>query len=234
MERKGLIYEGKSKVVYASSDPQKVIVHFKDDATAGDGAKRGTIKGKGEINCIFTKLMFRMLEKKGIPTHFLDQIGPDEMLCWKVKIIPIEVIVRNWVAGSLAKRYGKEEGGKLRSTLLEHNLKDDSLHDPMVSEYHIQAFGWASKKEYDAISRMALQVNRILKPYFDRRGIMLVDFKLEFGKKGSQILLADEITPDGCRLWDKATKKKLDKDRFRRDLGGVEEAYQEVLARVQS
>jgi len=234
MERKEQIYEGKSKIVFATSDPQKVMVHFKDAATAGDGAQRGIIQGKGEINCIFNTIMFRMLEKKGIPTHFIGQISPREMLCWRVKIIPIELIVRNYVAGSLAKRFGLEEGGKLKKAILEHGLKDDALHDPMVNSWHIFAFGWAGEKEYQKISAMSLRVNQILKPFFERRGILLVDFKLEFGKKGGKILLADEITPDGCRLWDKATRKKLDKDRFRGDPGGVEESYQEVLARIQS
>jgi len=234
MEKKEKIYEGKAKIVYACSDSDKVIIHFKDEVTAGDGVKRDVIQGKGEINCTFSSLIFRLLEKEGIPTHFIDQLSPRDMLCWKVKILPIEVIIRNYVAGSLAKRLGMEEGAPLSRTILEHDYKSDELHDPMVNLWHILAFGWASEEDYNQMNQMALQVNELLKKFFDERGIILVDFKLEFGKKDGKLLLADEITPDGCRLWDKATKKKLDKDRFRRDLGGVKEAYEEVLGRIKS
>jgi len=234
MERREQIYEGKSKILYQTSQPDKVIVYFKDEATAGDGLKKGIIKGKGEINCTFSSIIFKKLEKKGISTHFIDQISGNEMLCWKVKIVPIEIIVRNVAAGHLASRLGVPEGTPLKRAILEQDLKNDELHDPMVNLWHILAFGWATKSEYEKMNEISIKVNNFLKKFFDQRGIILVDFKLEFGKKGNKLLLADEITPDGCRLWDKETKKKLDKDRFRRDMGGIEEAYQEVLSRIQN
>ncbi len=232
MKRGKMLYEGKAKRVHATSDPRKVIIYFKDEATAGDGLKRGIIRGKGEINCEFSSIMFRMLEKKGVRTHFIDQVSPNEMLCWNVKILPVEVIIRNIVAGGLAKRMGMKEGAPLRKVVLEHDYKSDELHDPMVNLWHLEAFGFATRKQYDKMNEIAMKVNRILKPYFEKRGVLLVDYKLEFGLKGIDIVLADEITPDGCRFWDNKTMKKLDKDRFRRDMGGVEDAYQEILERI--
>lgn len=232
MKRRKMIYEGKAKQVYSTSDSDKVIVYFKDEATAGDGVKRGIIRGKGAVNCEFSSIMFRMLEKKGVATHFIEQLSPNEMLCWKLKILPVEVIVRNIVAGHLASRMGMKEGTALKKVVLEHDYKSDELHDPMINLWHLEAFGFATRRQYDRMNEIAMKVNRILRPYFDKRGILLVDYKLEFGLKGSRILLADEITPDGSRFWDKKTMKKLDKDRFRRDLGGIEEAYQEVLERI--
>jgi len=235
MERRKLLYEGKSKQVYLTDDPDKVVILFKDDASAGDGAKKGTIKGKGEVNAKFTDIIFRMLEKQGgIATHLIQPISPVELLCKSVKIVPIELIVRNWVAGSLAKRLGREEGTPLARVVLEHGYKSDELHDPMINEWHILAFGFAEKKQYQRMNEIAMKVNDILVPFFDARGVILVDFKLEFGLTTTgELVLADEFTPDGARLWDKATKKKLDKDRFRRDLGGIEEAYAEILGRIQ-
>jgi phosphoribosylaminoimidazole-succinocarboxamide synthase len=234
MERRKLLYEGKSKQVYTTDEADKAIILFKDDATAGDGAKKGTIKGKGEVNAKFTDIIFRMLEKQGIPTHLIKPISPIELLCQNVKIVPIELIVRNWVAGSLAKRLGKEEGTPLPRVVLEHGYKSDELHDPMINEWHILAFNFATEAQYKRMNEIALKVNEILVPFFDARNVILVDYKLEFGltTKG-ELVLADEFTPDGARLWDKATKKKLDKDRFRRDLGGIEEAYAEILKRIE-
>ncbi len=234
MKRGKKIYEGKAKQVYATSDPRKVIIYFKDEATAGDGIKRGIIQGKGSINCEFSSIMFRLLEKKGVATHFIDQVSPNEMLCWKVKILLVEVIVRNIVAGHLASRMGLAEGTPLKKVVLEHDYKNDELHDPMVNLWHLQAFGFATRPQYERMNQIAMKVNRILKPFFDKRGVLLVDYKLGFGLRGANILLADEITPDGSRFWDKKTKEKLDKDRFRRDMGGIEDAYQEVLKRIKS
>jgi phosphoribosylaminoimidazole-succinocarboxamide synthase len=235
MERRKLLYEGKSKQVYSTDDPDQAIILFKDDATAGDGAKKGTIKGKGEVNAKFTTIIYTMLEKQaGIPTHLIKQVSPNELLCQNVKIVPIELIVRNWVAGSLAKRLGKEEGTPLPRVVLEHGYKSDELHDPMINEWHIFAFNFATEAQYQRMNEIALKVNALLLPFFDARGVILVDYKLEFGLTGKgDLVLADEFTPDGARLWDKATKKKLDKDRFRRDLGGIEEAYAEILGRIQ-
>jgi phosphoribosylaminoimidazole-succinocarboxamide synthase len=234
VERKEQIYEGKSKTLYATGDKDKVIVYFRDDATAGDGLRKGVIKGKGEINCTFCSIIYQKLERHGIPTHFIKQVSSNEQLCWKLDILPIEIIVRNIVAGHLASHLGIAEGTPLKHAVLEQDYKNDALHDPMINLWHILAFGWATKAQYNRMNEMALKTNNFLKKFFDKRGIILVDFKLEFGKKGNKILLADEITPDGCRLWDKATRKRLDKDRFRRNLGGIEEAYQEVLARIQN
>jgi phosphoribosylaminoimidazole-succinocarboxamide synthase len=232
MKRGKKIYEGKAKQVFATSDPGRVIIYYKDEATAGDGLKRGIIKGKGAINCEFSSIMFRMLEKRGVLTHFIEQVSPVEMLCWKVKILPVEVIVRNMVAGGLAKRMGMKEGTSINRVILEHDYKSDELHDTMVNLWHLEAFGFATRSQYEKMNQIAMKVNRILKPFFEKRGVLLVDYKLEFGLKGNRMLLADEITPDGCRFWDKKTKQKLDKDRFRRDMGGIEEAYQEILDRI--
>ena len=210
MEKTTQLYEGKAKKVYATENPDYCIVSYKDDATAFNGLKKGTILGKGAINNRVTNFLMKLLEKNGIPTHFVEELNDRETLVKKVKIVPLEVIVRNIAAGSLAKRLGVAEGTKLKSTVLEYCYKDDALGDPMVNEYHILAMGWATKEEID-----------------------LIDFKLEFGKTSDgTIVLADEISPDTCRFWDSVTKEKLDKDRFRRDLGGVENAYHEVLKRL--
>jgi len=233
MEKGKQIYEGKAKIIYGTSDSALVIQYFKDDATAFDAQKRGTIVDKGIYNNKISTAIFKLLEKEGIATHFVRQISDREMLVRKVKIFPLEVVVRNRIAGSLAKRFGMEEGGELPMPILEFFYKNDELHDPMINEDHIRAFGFATDDDLAYIKDIGLKVNGILKRFFDKLGIILVDYKLEFGRAPfGPIYLADEITPDGCRLWDKETLKKLDKDRFRRDLGEVEDAYQEVFKRV--
>ncbi len=232
MERKQELYNGKAKQVFATTDPDKVVIHFKDEATAGDGDKRGVIKGKGRINCEFTSIIYGLLEEKGVPTHMIEQLNETDLLCKNVDILPIEVIVRNRVAGGLAKRMGMEEGTPLKRTILEQDYKCDELHDPMVNIWHILAFEYATKEQYDKMNETAMKVNEILVPYFDEKDIILVDYKLEFGLSKGEILLADEFTPDGARLWDSKTMRKLDKDRFRRDMDGIEEAYAEALERV--
>ena len=228
-----LLYEGKAKQVYATEDPNVVMVHYKDDATAQNGLKKGTIVGKGVINNRMSNAMFRMLEEKGIPTHYIKELNDRDTLVKHVKIVPLEVIVRNIAAGSLAERLGVEEGTKMDSTVLEFCYKDDALGDPIVNEYHIRAIHLATDEEVRIISDMALKINKLLKAHMAAAHMVLVDFKLEFGRTpDGQILLADEISPDTCRLWDDATGEKLDKDRFRRDLGKTEEAYQEVMRRL--
>ncbi|PIR20070.1 MAG: phosphoribosylaminoimidazolesuccinocarboxamide synthase [Deltaproteobacteria bacterium CG11_big_fil_rev_8_21_14_0_20_47_16] len=227
------LYEGKAKVLYATDDPQQVIQYFKDDATAFNAQKRGTIVDKGVMNCAISSKIFQELEKVGVPTHFISQKSEREMLVKRLKIVPIEVVVRNVIAGSLAKRMGRPEGESLPNTIVELYYKDDALGDPMINDDHVFTFKLATPDDLTAIRRMAVQVNNYLKSFFDRLGIRLVDFKLEFGRDVTgQLVLGDEITPDGCRLWDKATNEKMDKDRFRRDLGGVEEAYQKVYQLV--
>lgn len=232
MKREELLYNGKAKQVYSTSDPDKVIMYFKDEATAGDGDKRGVIEGKGEINCEFTTIIFKLLEEQGVPTHLIEQVSPIEQLCNNLEILPVEVIIRNRVAGHLASRMGMEEGTPLKRTILEHDFKCDELHDPMINLWHILAFEYATVEQYDKMNEISMKVNDFLVPFFDERGIILVDYKLEFGMFKGELQLADEFTPDGSRLWDKETKKKLDKDRFRRDLGGIEDAYAEVLNRI--
>ncbi len=232
MERKEELYNGKAKQVFATSDPDKVIIFFKDEATAGDGDKRGVIKGKGRINCEFTTIIYGLLEKEGIPTHMIERTGPVELLCKKVDILPIEIIIRNWVAGGLAKRMGMEEGAPLKRTILEQDYKCDELHDPMVNLWHILAFEYATEEQYNQMNEMAMKVNDLLVPFFEKKNIILVDYKLEFGLAGGKLVLADEFTPDGARLWDKETKRKLDKDLFRRDMEGIEEGYAEALDRI--
>ncbi|MBE6822941.1 phosphoribosylaminoimidazolesuccinocarboxamide synthase [Caproiciproducens sp. LBM24188] len=233
MKKCELLYEGKAKKVYATDDPNYCIVDYKDDATAFNGQKRGTIVGKGVVNNKMSNYLFKLLEKKGIRTHFVEELSDRETLVKKVKIVPLEVIVRNKAAGSLAQRLGLAEGTSMKSTVLEFCYKNDELGDPMVNEYHILAAGFATKEEVDTISNMALKVNEILKEFFLSVNIDLIDFKLEFGRcADGSIILADEISPDTCRFWDVNTHEKLDKDRFRRDLGGVEEAYAEVLKRI--
>lgn len=227
------VYEGKAKKVFRTDDPELFIVDYKDDATAFNGLKKGSIAGKGVINNRVTNHLMKLLEKQGIPSHLVKEISPRETLVKKVAIVPLEVIVRNIAAGSLSKRLGLPEGTKLSKTVLEYCYKDDELGDPMVNEYHIAAMGWATGEEMALIAFYALKINDILSAYLKDLNIELIDFKLEFGKTSDgKIVLADEISPDTCRFWDSRTHEKLDKDRFRRDLGGVEDAYQEILKRL--
>jgi len=227
------LYEGKAKKVFATTDPECCIVDYKDDATAFNGLKKGTIAGKGSINNRVTNHLMRMLEKEGVPTHLVEELSERETLVKKVKIVPLEVIVRNIAAGSLAKRIGYDEGTKLASTVLEYCYKDDALGDPMINDYHIAAMGLATPDELEKISAYSLKINKILGDYLRDLNIELIDFKLEFGKTSDgTIVLADEISPDTCRFWDTVTGEKLDKDRFRRDLGNVEDAYNEILRRL--
>lgn len=232
MEKKEQLYEGKAKKVFATDDKDFCIVDYKDDATAFNGLKKGTITGKGVVNNKMSNYLFQLLESKGIPTHFVKQLSDRETLVKKVEIVPLEVIVRNKAAGSLAKRLGLPEGTPMKCPVLEFCYKSDELGDPMVNEYHILAAEFATKEEVDKISEMALKINKILCEFFLSVNIELIDFKLEFGRYHDEIILADEISPDTCRFWDVHTHEKLDKDRFRRDLGGVEEAYQEVMKRI--
>ncbi|MDW7668803.1 MAG: phosphoribosylaminoimidazolesuccinocarboxamide synthase [Bacillota bacterium] len=233
MKKLEMLYEGKAKKVYKTEDQDKYIVEYKDDATAFDGKKKGTIVGKGVVNNKMSAAMFMLLEEKGIPTHMLELINDRESLVKAVKILPIEVIVRNVAAGSLAKRLGLEEGTVMNKTVLEFCYKDDDLGDPMINDYHIAALNLASEDQLNEIRDYAFKINEVLVKYFQERGIRLIDFKLEFGLYNDKVILADEISPDTCRLWDSKSNKKLDKDRFRRDLGDVEETYQEVLKRIQ-
>ena len=233
MEKTTQLYEGKAKKVFATENPDYCIVSYKDDATAFNGLKKGTILGKGAINNRVTNHLMRLLEKNGVPTHLVEELNDRETLVKKVSIVPLEVIVRNIAAGSLSKRLGLPEGTKLGRTVLEYCYKNDDLGDPMVNEYHILAMGWATKEEIDQIAAYSLKINQVLAEYLKEAGIELIDFKLEFGKTGDgQLVLADEISPDTCRFWDSVTHEKLDKDRFRRDLGNVEDAYQEILRRL--
>ncbi len=232
MEKKEQLYEGKAKKVYVTDDPDTYIVSYKDDATAFNGLKKGTILGKGVINNRMSNMLFAMLEKKGIPTHLVKELNDRETAVKKVEIVPLEVIVRNIAAGSFSKRFGVEEGRVLSCPTLEFCLKDDALGDPMINTSHILALDVATQEEIDRISELTMKINEELKAFFLTVGIELVDFKIEFGRYHGQIILADEISPDTCRLWDVKTHDKLDKDRFRRDLGGVEEAYQEVMHRL--
>lgn len=229
---KKAIYEGKAKIVSTTTDPNLYVQHFKDDATAFNAQKRGTIVGKGVVNNRMSSTLFQLLEKKGVPTHFVAQTSDRDMLVKKLEIVKVEVVVRNVFAGSLSKRLGVEEGVPLKKPVVEFYYKDDALGDPLINDYHIAVLGLAKPAEMKKIAELALKVNGVLKPYFDKRGVILVDFKLEFGRHKGKILLGDEISPDTCRFWDKKTKEKLDKDRFRRDLGDVEGAYQEMLRRV--
>ena len=232
MTRKELLYEGKAKRVYATDDPTRCIIEFKDDATAFNGVKKGTIADKGVMNNEMSSYLFAMLATAGVGNHFIQRLSDREMLVRRVQIIPLEVIVRNIVAGSMSKRLGIAEGARLATPVIEFSYKNDELGDPLVNEDHIQALGAATDAEVADLRRLALEVNTLLKERFAAAGIILVDFKLEFGRADGVILLADEISPDTCRFWDSATGKKLDKDRFRRDLGGVEEGYHEVFRRL--
>ena len=233
MEKKEQLYEGKAKKVFATDDANLVIVDYKDDATAFNGEKKGTITGKGVINNVMSNHMFQLLEQQGVPTHFVEQLSERETLVKKVSIVPLEVIIRNISAGSFAKRYGVEEGIVFDEPTIEFSYKNDELGDPLMNAYHAIALKAATREEIETIKAMAFKVNEVMKQYFDTLNVILVDFKLEFGKTADgKIVLADEISPDTCRLWDSKTHEKLDKDRFRRDMGGVEEAYQEIMKRV--
>ena len=233
MEKREQIYEGKAKKVFATDDPHIVIVSYKDDATALDGLKKGTIAGKGSINNRMTNNLMRRLESAGIPTHYVQELSDRETAVKKVTILPLEVIVRNISAGHFASRYGVEEGIVFDEPTIEFSYKNDDLHDPLLNDYHILALKLCTKEELELVKRYAFKINELLKGYMKDIGIDLVDFKLEFGKThDGQIVLADEISPDTCRLWDSVTHDHLDKDRFRRDLGGAEEAYIEVMARL--
>ncbi len=232
MQKKDKLYEGKAKILYSTSDPDYLICYFKDDATAFDNTKKGTIVDKGIMNNAISSKIFQKLAQNGVPNHFVEKISDREMLVKKLEMLPVEVLIRNVVAGSMAKRYGMEEGIPLKNTILEYCYKDDSLHDPQCNEDHLITFGWCTQQELINFKNMSLKVNDYLKNFFDSLGIRLVDFKLEFGRFKGETLLGDEITPDGCRLWDKKTNEKLDKDRFRRDMGGVEEAYRKVYDKV--
>ena len=233
MEKKEQLYEGKAKKVFATDDANLVIVDYKDDATAFNGEKKGTITGKGVINNVMSNHMFQLLEQQGVPTHFVEQLSERETLVKKVSIVPLEVIIRNISAGSFAKRFGVEEGIVFDEPTIEFSYKNDELGDPLMNAYHAIALKAATREEIETIKAMAFKVNEVMKQYFDTLNVILVDFKLEFGKTADgKIVLADEISPDTCRLWDKTTNEKLDKDRFRRDMGGVEEAYQEIMKRV--
>ena len=233
MKKLEQLYEGKAKKVFATDDPGVVLVEYKDDATAFKGVKKGTIQGKGVINNRVTNILMQMLEKNGIPTHYIEEISDRETLVKKVTIVPLEVIVRNIAAGSLSKRLGLPEGTKLKKTVLEYCYKNDDLGDPMVNEYHIAAMGWVSDEDLKKIAEYSFKINQLLSTYLKDLNIELIDFKLEFGKtQDGQLVLADEISPDTCRFWDSTTHEKLDKDRFRRDLGGVEDAYQEIMKRL--
>jgi len=234
MKKGKKLYEGKAKILYETDKADLVLQEFKDDATAFDATKRGTIQEKGVMNNEISCSLFRLLESKGIPTHFVKKLSDREMLVKKLDIILVEVTIRNISAGGLSKLLGIEEGIVLKEPLLEYHYKKDELHDPLINDYHIEMLGLATQKEMKKIKDYTFSINEILKDFFNKVGLKLVDFKLEFGRHKGRILLGDEISPDTCRLWDKKTNQKLDKDRFRRDLGKIEEAYQEVLRRIKS
>jgi phosphoribosylaminoimidazole-succinocarboxamide synthase len=232
MEKRELIYEGKAKRVYTTDNPDLVIQYFKDDATAFNAKKKGTIVSKGILNNEISETFFRRLERDGVPTHFVERLNDREMLVKRLDIIPVETVVRNIIAGSLAKRLGLEEGKALPQAIVEYYYKSDALDDPMINQWHITVLGMATEAELKTLTDMALKINGVLRSFLESKDILLVDAKLEFGRHHGQILLGDEICPDTCRFWDATTRKKLDKDRFRQDLGGVEEAYHEVHRRV--
>lgn len=233
MEKREFIYEGKAKQIYATDNENLVIIHYKDDATAGNGAKKGTILNKGIMNNEITTILFENLEKNGVRTHFKEKLNERDQLCEKLEIFPLEVIVRNIIAGSMAKRVGIEEGTKPSNTIFEICYKNDDLGDPLINDHHAVALGLATYDELKEIYEITAKINDLLLTAFGKEGIDLVDFKIEFGKNNKgEIVLADEISPDTCRLWDKKTGEKLDKDRFRRELGSIEEAYMEILKRL--
>ena len=233
MQKLEMIYEGKAKKVYKTDDPKLYIVDYKDDATAFNGQKKGQIAGKGVVNNTMTNIVFKKIEERGVPTHLVEQLSERETLVKAVKIIPLEVIIRNVAAGSVSKRYGVPEGQPLAKTVLEFSYKNDDLGDPLINDDHILALELATPEELELVRKYAYTVNDVLKEFFLERGLKLIDFKIEFGIADGQVLLADEISPDTCRLWDVETNEKMDKDRFRRDLGNVEETYLEVFRRVQ-
>ncbi len=226
------LYSGKAKTVFLTDDPERLILHFRNDTSAFDGVKLAQLERKGEMNNRINAFVMARLADAGIDTHFIERIGPEDSVVRRLDMIRVECVIRNVVAGSLAKRLGIEEGLVLERPVFEFFLKDDALHDPMINESHILAFGWAGAEEIERMREASHAVNGVLKDLFDGAGIMLVDFKLEFGRAGGKLWLGDEFTPDGCRLWDASTRKKLDKDRFRRDLGEVVESYQEVARRL--
>ena len=233
MEKREMMYEGKAKKVFRTDKEDLLIVDYKDDATAFNGQKKGQILGKGAVNNVMANIIFQMLEEKGIPTHFVEQLSERETLVKAVRILPLEVIIRNVTAGSFSKRYGVEEGRPLARPVLEFSYKNDDLGDPLINDDHILALELATEEELAMVRKYAFMVNDALKEFFLEKGLKLIDFKIEFGKTADgTILLADEISPDTCRLWDVVTNEKMDKDRFRRDLGNVEETYQEVLSRM--
>ena len=233
MEKLEMLYEGKAKKIYATDKADEVIVYYKDDATAFNGEKKGQIEDKGVMNNEITSILFELLEKKGVKTHFIKKLNEREQLCKKVEIVPLEVIVRNVAAGSMAKRLGLEEGFKLKTTVFEFSYKDDELGDPLINSYHAVAIGAATFEEIDTLLAMTAKINDILKEVFAAQNINLIDFKIEFGRlPDGTVVLADEISPDTCRFWDATTGEKLDKDRFRRDLGNVKDAYIEILKRI--
>ena len=232
MEKLQLLYEGKAKKIYATDKEDQVIVYYKDDATAFNGEKKGQIEDKGVLNNSITSKLFELLESKGIRTHYIEKLNEREQLCKKVEIVPVEVIVRNVAAGSMAKRLGIDEGMELNTTIFEICYKNDDLGDPLINDYHAVAIGLTTFEELKEIYSVTEKINEILKEFFLKQNIRLIDFKLEFGRYNGEILLADEISPDTCRFWDAATNEKLDKDRFRRDLGNVKDAYVEILNRI--
>ena len=234
MERRELIYEGKAKKLYTTDDPDLLIQYFKDDATAFNAKKRGTIEDKGVLNNRMSEIFFGLVEREGVRTHFVERLSDREMLVKRLDIVPVETVTRNIIAGSLAKRMGLEEGEDLPHPVVEYYYKSDPLDDPMINEDHIDVFKLATSTEMATIRTMVLKVNEVLRRFLDRRGILLVDAKFEFGRHKGEILLGDEICPDTCRFWDKRPREKLDKDRFRRDLGNVEGAYREMMSRVSS
>ena len=232
VEARELLYEGKAKKLFATDDRGLLLQYFKDDATAFNAKKRGTIADKGILNNAISEVFFRLLEREGVPTHFVRRLDDRRMLVKRLEIVPVEMVVRNVIAGSLAKRLGLEEGKPLPAPIVEFFYKSDPLDDPMINEWHVLVLGMATKAELDRMVELTLKVNAVLKPFLVERGIVLVDMKLEFGRYNGAIILGDEICPDTCRFWDSSSGEKLDKDRFRRDLGNVEEAYQEIARRV--
>lgn len=232
MEKKEQMYEGKAKKVFATENPDYCIVSYKDDATAFNGEKKGTIVGKGVVNNRMSNFMFKLLEAKGVPTDYVEELNDRETVLKKVEIVPLEVIIRNKAAGSFSKRFGVPEGTALKCPTLEFCLKDDALGDPMINDSQIYAIGAAKKEEIAKISELAYKINDVMVEFFKSVNVDLIDFKIEFGRFHGEILLADEISPDTCRFWDMDTQEKLDKDRFRRDMGGVEDAYAEMMKRV--
>ncbi|MGL5151019.1 MAG: phosphoribosylaminoimidazolesuccinocarboxamide synthase [Clostridium sp.] len=232
MEKLEMLYEGKAKKIYRTDKEDEVIVYYKDDATAFNGEKKASIGNKGVLNNAITSMIFEMLNKEGVKTHFIEKLNEREQLCKKVEIVPLEVIVRNVAAGSMAKRLGLEEGYQLKTTVFELSYKDDSLGDPLINDHHAVGIGASTFEELEKMYTITAKVNDLLKDFFKKLNINLIDFKIEFGRYNGEIILADEISPDTCRFWDATTGEKLDKDRFRRDMGNVEEAYVEILNRL--